>query len=43
MLTFHPGVTSTVLHPISLAGPPNVIPTGLAVAAAVVLTVPSGF
>jgi hypothetical protein len=27
-LTFHPGVCSTVLHPISLAGPPVVVPVG---------------
>ena len=28
MLTFYPGVTSPVLHPISDTGPPNVIPAG---------------
>ena len=27
-LTFHPGVCSTVLHPITLVGPPVVIPAG---------------
>jgi hypothetical protein len=27
-LTFYPGVTSPVLHPISDSGPPNVIPEG---------------